>query len=235
MPRRRRAQREQTFRGASLEFQECVEQHVTILTAAHCDSNFVAVFDHAVVCAGHRAQAHDTFFKLAHRHRGFDVFAGGDFDELGLFGAAFGHAYRTHGNVGGVVFGHDVGSDSVAESFDGHGFGADASVQFGSLDARCRNAFVGEDALEQPITESFLQSDVPFGNRFGHDLRQDGVAVHLIEIVAGGRAVLKRHPNFDRDEYRLRATVFFGVRADFHVDLQILKNDAAAGQRQRFK
>ena len=94
---------------------------------------------------------------------------------------------------------------------------------------------VGEDAIEKSVAEGFLQTDVSFGNRFGHDLRQDGVAVDLVKIVARGRAVFERYPGFNGDEHGLCAAVFFGVRADFHVDLQILKNDAAAGQSQCFK
>ena len=94
-------------RSTSLEFQKRIKQHVAVLSAAHGNGDFVAVFDHAVVGAGHCAQAHDAFFEFSHRNGGFDVLAGCDFDEFGFFGAAFGHAYQTHGNVGGVVFGHD--------------------------------------------------------------------------------------------------------------------------------
>ena len=97
----------EVHRRTCLELKKSVEQNIAVFSAAHRHSDFVAVFDHAVIGAGHGAKTNDAFFELAHRHRGFNVLARRNFDEFGFVGAAFHHAHRALRKIDGFGISHE--------------------------------------------------------------------------------------------------------------------------------
>ena len=134
-----------------------------------------------------------------------------------------------------MVFSDMVVWIAAAERFDSDGFGTDAGVQFGGFDTSSCYSLIVHDAVKEFVAERFLQSNVTLVGNVSNDAGKIGVTVNLIEIVAVGRAVAQGNPDFYGNQDGLSVAVLFCMGADFHLDAEILKDDAAAGKTKSLK